>query len=469
MPELDYPRIEQTLQLAELKQQLANFWDANPQLPLTTYEQYMLYDDSPTYPMQFFLRFRFTGDVDVQTLRLCLAAALCRHPLLTASVTDIDTSTPRWVPSDHPYSCLDISDEAPGIDFPAASYIDISQQQGVYLRLRRDHGSWDLCAQFHHAVCDASGGYDLMGDLFMLLAMASDANTPIRLRELDNNLLLSRGVRGPTGLGRCAALVRVMHGVRRNIAFLFRPVIPMVPVDKPVEVPLEKFPAGFVHHFSDAEFVAMRRRAAALKSGLNNLLLKDLFPVMQQWRRQQGYDNRKRWLRIVVPISMRTLLDRKAPSMNVLSLVVLDREAKQLSNDEELLKGIDTEMDFITRHQLGHSFLRLIGLGRKFGMLKSFVRRPQYWATLLFSNLGPALPNCHLPRSGRHLRVAESVLWEIEFLPATRMDITLNFGISLYAGHMSVGLSYDSRITTKKAAKDLFDLMIARLKTTIQN
>ena len=58
-----------------------------PALPLVPFEEYMLLDDRPAYPMNFFLRLRFAGCLVPERFDDACRQAVARHPLLAARIT----------------------------------------------------------------------------------------------------------------------------------------------------------------------------------------------------------------------------------------------------------------------------------------------------------------------------------------------------------------------------------------------
>ena len=51
----------------------------HPSLPLTAFEEYMLRDDRPAHPMDFFIRLRFTGRLDRSAVAAAWHRALMRR------------------------------------------------------------------------------------------------------------------------------------------------------------------------------------------------------------------------------------------------------------------------------------------------------------------------------------------------------------------------------------------------------
>ncbi len=68
----------------ELEQTIAASKRVFP-LHLTPFENYMVADDRPEYPMTFIVEFEFDGQLDPPAFEAAIDDALQRHPLLRAS------------------------------------------------------------------------------------------------------------------------------------------------------------------------------------------------------------------------------------------------------------------------------------------------------------------------------------------------------------------------------------------------
>src|SRR5208337_905834 len=77
------------------KQRMPNF--PSP-LPLTAFEEYMLRDDRPKYPMSIVARLRFAGQLDRQVTTEALQTVVARHPLLRAKVRKTPAGRLEWIP-----------------------------------------------------------------------------------------------------------------------------------------------------------------------------------------------------------------------------------------------------------------------------------------------------------------------------------------------------------------------------------
>ncbi|MEZ6088814.1 MAG: hypothetical protein R3C05_12470 [Pirellulaceae bacterium] len=55
-------------------------------LHLSAFEDYMVWDDRPEYPMTFVVQMEFDGQIDRRAMEEALTLALQRHPLLQAIV-----------------------------------------------------------------------------------------------------------------------------------------------------------------------------------------------------------------------------------------------------------------------------------------------------------------------------------------------------------------------------------------------
>ncbi len=66
-------------------------------LPLTPFEEYMLSDDCPAYPMTGIERLQFSGFLDRGAFEAALKSTIQRHPLLRTKVNRPRRGRPKWV------------------------------------------------------------------------------------------------------------------------------------------------------------------------------------------------------------------------------------------------------------------------------------------------------------------------------------------------------------------------------------
>ena len=155
-------------------------------LPLAPFEEYMLLDDRPAYPMDCFCRLRFSGRFDRSALDSAFEFATARHPLLAATVHRNGRRF-EWVPAGELSPKVRWETMPPGNACPHAARIDLTRQPGFRATVLRGGGSTDLMLQFHHSCCDAIGGFRFVEDLLVGYAAAVQSKgRPAEPRPLDD-------------------------------------------------------------------------------------------------------------------------------------------------------------------------------------------------------------------------------------------------------------------------------------------
>jgi hypothetical protein len=440
-------------------------------LPLAPVEQHFLVDDSPSYPAQFFCRLRFNGCLRQDLLNEALPIALARHPLLTAVVQQTDKQGPHWVACAGSAPQVQWIEEEPTQVFPPASHLDIRARPGVQVIAISGSDKSDLVLQFHHAACDGVGALDFATDLLTAYANAVAGSERYHFKPLDASRLNSRAslpLSGWSLLGwgmrRVPALPSIWRFYRRKPA----PVLPHRP-DLDAPSPPPAFPEAVVHHFSRAESVTLAAMAQGSETSLTGLLVRDLFLSLDQWRRRNELQG-DAWLRLMLPINMRAPADRRMPAANVVSTVFLDYCPSRERDSDALLLRINRLLEQIKNDSLGLAWplaLRLLQrLSRAWAKARRS-RRKCLFSTLL-TNIGPALAASPLTRSDRHLIVGDMILEEFEFLPVTRPLQCLGIAVSNYAGRMSLGMRFDSRVLPVERAQEVLDVYVRALRASMQ-
>ena len=71
-------------------------------LPLVAFEEYMLRDDRPGYPMSIIARLRFAGQLERRATAEALQTVVARHPLLRATIRKTPAGRLEWIAADRP-------------------------------------------------------------------------------------------------------------------------------------------------------------------------------------------------------------------------------------------------------------------------------------------------------------------------------------------------------------------------------
>lgn len=438
-------------------------------LPLSSCERLFLDDELPSFPMQFFCRLRLTGRLQQAPLEEALLVALARHPLLTAIVKDEDQ--PHWATGPRPLPLIDFREEDPAESYPAAVPLDLRKQPGLKVTVVRGADRADIILQFHHAACDGVGAFDFTTDLLTAYANAVKG-TNHRLRPFDPDRLRTRGQLPFSGWKLARWTMRRLPSLRTAWRFFRRKPVAVVP-HRPEMIesaPPAMYPEVCLHRFDRAESAALARLARGAENTLNSLLVRDLLLALGQWRRQQQLPEDD-YLRLMIPMNLRTHADRRTPAANLLSMFFLDHCPAAAGNPAALLHDIHRLLDEVKQNDLGMAWLlALRGLQNLMPRHWAKARRSQrrcLYSTVL-TNLGPVLAGSSLPRVDRRLRVGPMTLEAVDFIPIVRPLQCVGFAVSNYAGQITLALRYDSRVLTTAQGREVLNLFVEALRVSMQ-
>jgi hypothetical protein len=437
-------------------------------LPLVPFESYMLADDRPAYPVSTFLRLRFEGRFDRAALDEALSVGLSRHPLLAATVRPFRRHA-AWVAADPlPRVCWLAT--PPTESLPPLPPLDVRREAGIRVVCCEDPGRTDLTIQVHHACSDAMGVISFVEDLLLSYARVCGAAPHAKLRSLCPEQLHGRGRFGLTTGKLLRMLPRQATGLLGVRQFLMRTPEPLIPHHaQPDDGPVPAdYPTSVSRQLSRTEWAGLVACARGLGVTTHDLLARDFFLTLYDWRRAAGID-RHAWLRLAVPMNLRTYADRRLPAANVVSIVFLDRRDQDLRDPQQLLESIHQEMSLIKRLQLGLTFvLSLRACQWLPGGLRRMTQNRRCAATAVVTTYGEIRERSSLPYEDGHVVVGGAVLRSVDALPPLRPLTCVALAGVAYAGRLHVTLHYDSRVLTAANAGQLIEDFIARVRTSAQ-
>ncbi len=440
-------------------------------LPLAPFEEYMLSDDRPAYPMNFFCRVRFSGRLDRRAFESVLQASVARHPLLAVSVRKLPRNRFQWIADETTAPTVRWQEKLPDDSFPHAAPINLYAEAGLRFWVLAGAKTTELVMQFHHSCCDGLGGFRFLRDLLVAYAVAAgETSRRATLPPLDAKLLRRRNTFGLTPWRFLRILPQQLTGLLGVRQFLMRSPVPATPNTPPQDMsqPPDRYPATCTRRIDEAETKALRRVAAELRATTNDLLARDLFLALHDWmsRHVPGYDDG--WLRLSVPVNLRTVSERRLPAANAVSMVFLDRRSQDFADTGQLLAGISDEMLLIKRRRLGLTFVFSLQACRFLpGGMPAQVKGDQCTATCVFTNLGSPLAKLPLPRREGRFVVGNVVLEGMECLAPIRPHTSAAFAVFIYAGKLTVTLHYDARAMTGRQAEDLLETYVRKVRASI--
>jgi hypothetical protein len=220
-----------------------------------------------------------------------------------------------------------------------------------------------------------------------------------------------------------------------------------------------EFPAAERHEFTVEETVQLRQAALRRSVSLNDLLARDLFLALMHWRREQQLSDQD-WLRMMVPMNLRSSKDYKLPAANFVGLVFLDRRGVDSEDPDQLLASIHDEMALIKRNQLGLTFLFSLLVARWLpGGLRKQVHADRCTMSCVFTNVGKLLAYSPLPRRDGQLVVGDVQFESFQALVPVRPYNCTTFTAHQYARRLVLDLHYDPGVLTPSQARRIMELV----------
>ncbi|MDY0165804.1 MAG: hypothetical protein RBS80_04625 [Thermoguttaceae bacterium] len=431
----------------------------------------MLCDDRLSHPMVGFGRLRFSGHLDRNALEAAFSEALPRHVLLRCSIQRNRRGRPVWI--EH-------TDWNPGVEwctangereFPQSSRADIGNAPGTRLWAIDRGPGHDLILQVHHCAADATGISQVMEDLLIGYALRRGGAPDVAvLPPMDTQRLQRRGTPGLTPLRWLGMAHRQAVGLLGVREFLSRRPVPLMGTKVPFDEssPPESFPCPRIVELEAEETGRLLAVAKTLGATVNDLLMRDLFLALTAWRAELSLGSDQDWLRVTVPMNLRTPADVCMPMANSVSMVFADRRGMDASDPSILLDGICRQMNLIKKCRLQYTFLASLAAARRLpGGLASRTRAEVVQSTSCFSNIGVALARTPLPRREGRLVAGDVELESVDFVIPLRPHLHGAFCAYTYAGRLRILLHHDPRAMADDLAEGLLDRFLRQIRQTL--
>jgi NRPS condensation-like uncharacterized protein len=229
------------------------------------------------------------------------------------------------------------------------------------------------------------------------------------------------------------------------------------------------FPAARSFQFdapTTAELCAAAKRQGAT---VNDLLCRDLLLVLSDFHRELRPQQPDAWLRLAVPVDLRTQAQEQLSAANQASMVFVTRRARVCRDADALLQSIHRELQQVKTGGLARTFLRSLEIRRRLpGGLARSVRNGKCGATAAMTNVGETLGNSRLPQHDGKLVAGNLTLDTADFLAPIRPLTCASFSACTYAGRLSISLQYDPLALTENTADRLFETFLGQLRTSLR-
>ena len=135
-------------------------------LPLAAFEEYLLADDRPGYPMNCFLRLRFRGGLDCPARGGRRAGVVWpATPCCRLLSRPAGRNRWQWAPVAVALPAVRWLDRPVGEGLPRVGPIDIRQESGLRVWAVGDRDRTDVTVQLHHVACDGMATLGFVAEL----------------------------------------------------------------------------------------------------------------------------------------------------------------------------------------------------------------------------------------------------------------------------------------------------------------
>src|SRR6056297_1094968 len=443
-------------------------------LHLTPFEEYMLWDDRPEYPMTFVVQLDLEGEIDREALTETLPLALERHPLLQAIVGPAKGNRDCWITAPNPQVMIDWADWEVPVGIPNGEAINLRKQVGLRIWVRTKQQRSMLTLQFHHAAADGIGAYQFIGDWLWYYAERVGQPVTQPLPPNDAKALRRRG-KASYSLDN----YRLPNGqleVDKREAFTYA-LKSMLPVAAPRRADpqrnqstecSERFPGLCGYEFDKANYKQLRHVAEARGQSANELLIERLLVSLRAWNKEQGKDKKGTFC-IMMPMDLREADTRMGTAANLVTYALVRRDREECMESEQLIDSLRQEMVRLKHQRHRTPFMNMMAyLTRYPSWLKRWYAGRGCAATAILSNTGDPTKRFTVPLPSEKgiVRAGNLRLLDISGVPPMRNGTHLTISIFTYRRVLKICLRCDPhRFTVAQSQQflDHYTSMIHRL------
>ena len=460
-------------------------------LPLSDFEYYMLLDDRPSHPMVFVMVVDVHGALREAAFRESLQELIQAHPLLNCRAEKLAKLGWCWSPLEAQPPSVEwesVTPDAVSKFVPQVRAINIRTSQGIHVQIKAAESAARIAIWLHHACCDGLASLQLIGELLARYGQktaAPDAKLP-EFTPVEAQKLLQRENYETSE----AAAQRQKRSVARIVGKVARLLL-RAPVTLAGSADLKKLtrPNSDQENSSDnvsdsGQFAIQSAviprttyrmlRAVAAKQGVsvNDLLVREMMLHIRSWNRRGGIRFGRRWIRLAIPLSMRTGLHENMPAANVVSYALVTRREKDCDDPEELLRSIHQQTSDVLYNREGIVCLKLFRILRRIpGAMKAFLSFKTVLSTMVLANVGDVRKRFsgRFPLQKGRWIAGNVVVEQIHGVAPVRPNTRAAMSIGDYAGELSLSLRTDGFEISTHDANEFLCEFLCRLHDLIKN
>ena len=422
-------------------------------LPLSDFEYYMLSDDSPAYPMVFVMTIHVSGTLIEQPLRESLRELLTSQPLLDCCVEKLRGKGWCWIRQTEAPELLEwhSTDTASVAAFvPEVRSISLQRERGIFVDVRAATDCATVTLYLHHACCDGIGALQLIGELFARYGQKTvepDSKRPeFELPDSDILLLRENYAAGESETQRQRRSLR--RSVGKIVRLLLRKPVLLAGSARIPAAGIGQRPRAIQSRLLPLSLNrSLRAVAAQWKVSINDLFVREMLLHIRDWNRLAQQPFGRRWIRLAIPLSMRTSRHDRVPACNIVSYALVTRREQECDDPETLLQSIHQQTSDVLFNRDGIVCLKLFRVLRKLpGAMRGFLSLKSCLSTLVLANIGDVRRRFtgRFPlRKGKWI-AGNVVIEQLHGVAPVRPNTRAAMSIGEYAGELSVSLRTDS-------------------------
>lgn len=453
-------------------------------LPLSEFEHYMLTDDRPSHPMVIVMLVDGHGRLHESVFHAAVHQLVNAHPLLNARVQHLDGQL-QWValpprPDGSPSSVTiewhATGDCDPQTQVPVVRPLNLPA--GECLRLQVWTGSaaaverWRVALEVHHACADGIAAVQLIAELLARYGCLS--------ADVCGNQSGDHGRRQPAFEPPCVELLPgrsilpdpepssapgVSQAVPRRSAGTLIAKLCRLFLRRPVRLASSRelasggltdsqhHPAILLQTLSESSTARLRARAIASGVTVNDLLLLECLRQIRAWNTAAGTAGARQWMRIAVPISMRSGRHSGLPACNRVSYALVTHRMSECGEPLSLLKRIHEKTSSLMSGREGVIAWKLFRVLRRIpGGLRFMMSWWSCAGTLVLANVGDVRrrTRARFPQQDGCWQAGSVVVERICGVSPVRPNTLAAIGVAEYGGRMTVSLRTDGTMLTRQ-------------------
>jgi hypothetical protein len=243
--------------------------------------------------------------------------------------------------------------------------------------------------------------------------------------------------------------------------FLFRRTVPLRAATTSESVagkPIEPYPNIQTRVLSDGRTRRLHEFAETSGLTVNDLLASALFIAISRWRERHAAQRDRDWIRLLIPLSIRTVADRRLTACNRVSFVQVDRQPRQIADGRELMRSVSRELRVIRQWELDRTLLIALRIASIIpGQLQRMARNSRNRATVLLTNLGNPFDRLPLERAKDAATVGNLKWRGVELIAPMLRGIPAAFAVAEFLNCLTICLNLDPRVLSGSLGAEMLD------------